>query len=282
MVISGNPLPGEGDYPVTKVKAALGAAILLSVISAWPAGAITFGVVDGNRHPEVGRMVVDLGSGPVGICSGTLIEPDVFLTAAHCVEAVEARGVPLTEVFVSFDPVFNSETSELVQGTAVRDPRSGHDLGDLHDVAVILLSRSVTSWNGIAVTPAELPAAGLLDARDLTGQRFTAVGYGLQERVTGGGPPSFGPSGTRMFAISTFRALTQAWLRLSQNPATGDGGTCFGDSGGPNFLGAGAGETDIVAAVTVTGDAVCRATNVTYRLDTESARSFLGQFVTLP
>ena len=62
------------------------------------------------------------------------------------------------------------------------------------------------------------------------------------------------------------------------NPATGDGGTCYGDSGGPNFLGM----TQIVAAITITGDMVCRATNVTYRLDTESARTFLAQYVTLP
>ena len=42
------------------------------------------------------------------------------------------------------------------------------------------------------------------------------------------------------------------------------------------------GDTDILAATTVTGDFMCRATNVDYRLDTASARSFLGQFVELP
>jgi hypothetical protein len=42
------------------------------------------------------------------------------------------------------------------------------------------------------------------------------------------------------------------------------------------------GTTDIVAATTITGDAICRSTNVTYRLDTPSARTFLGQFVTWP
>ncbi len=72
------------------------------------------------------------------------------------------------------------------------------------------------------------------------------------------------------------------WLRISMNPAHGDGGTCYGDSGGPNFLGAGSGETNIVAGTTITGDFMCRATNVDYRLDTASARSFLGQYVTLP
>jgi hypothetical protein len=41
-------------------------------------------------------------------------------------------------------------------------------------------------------------------------------------------------------------------------------------------------ETDIVAGTTITGDFLCKATNVDYRLDTESARSFLSQFVALP
>jgi hypothetical protein len=61
-----------------------------------------------------------------------------------------------------------------------------------------------------------------------------------------------------------------------------DGGTCYGDSGGPNFLGAGADETNIVAGTTITGDSMCRATNVDYRMDTPSARGFLRQFVALP
>lgn len=37
-----------------------------------------------------------------------------------------------------------------------------------------------------------------------------------------------------------------------------------------------------LASITVTGDAMCLATNDTYRLDNKSARAFLGQFVTLP
>jgi secreted trypsin-like serine protease len=49
--------------------------------------------------------------------------------------------------------------------------------------------------------------------------------------------------------------------------ATGNGGTCYGDSGGPNFLGSGSGETNIVAGTTITGDTPCRSTNVDYRLD---------------
>ena len=82
----------------------------------------------------------------------------------------------------------------------------------------------------------------------------------------------------RMVATGTLNATNTNWLRISMNPSTGNGGTCYGDSGGPNFLGT----TNIVAAITITGDAVCRSTNVDYRLDTPEARAVLGQYVTLP
>jgi len=62
------------------------------------------------------------------------------------------------------------------------------------------------------------------------------------------------------------------------NPSVGSGGTCYGDSGGPHFIG----NTNVVAAITVTGDRWCRSTDVAYRMDTPSARDFLGQFVRLP
>jgi hypothetical protein len=100
--------------------------------------------------------------------------------------------------------------------------------------------------------------------------------------VTGGGVPYFQDTNPipRMYSFSNFSALGPGYLRLSQNPAKGNGGTCFGDSGGPIFLPVNG--AMILVATTVTGDAVCRSTNVDYRLDTVSARAFLGHFVTLP
>jgi hypothetical protein len=88
--------------------------------------------------------------------------------------------------------------------------------------------------------------------------------------------------GQRRFAVGEFNALNRTYLRISQNVHTGDGGTCSGDSGGPQFLGAGAGETDTVVSITITADLFCYATNVDYRLDTPQARAFLDDFVTLP
>jgi hypothetical protein len=86
----------------------------------------------------------------------------------------------------------------------------------------------------------------------------------------------------RWNAASTFNALNGSWLRLSQNTNHGDGGACYGDSGGPNFIGADDNETSIIAAITNKGDAVCNSTNVVYRLDTQTARDFLKDYVILP
>jgi hypothetical protein len=95
-----------------------------------------------------------------------------------------------------------------------------------------------------------------------------------------GGPNAFFFDSTRRYATQFFLSLQRAWLNLSENPSTGSGGTCFGDSGGPHFLGGV--ESNLEVALTVTGDAVCRATDKTYRLDTRAARAFLSGYVTLP
>ena len=156
---------------------------------------------------------------------------------------------------------------------------------DFHDIAVVVLDDPVAG-----IQPASLPSAGLLDQLasdgELKDQRFTVVGYGTTEQRThepGSGRPFFDGDGTRRYAVSSFSALNKTVLRLAQNPATGDGGTCYGDSGGPHFLGAGAQETNITVSIGAPkGDLQCRAMNQTYRLDTPSARDFLDEFVTLP
>ena len=82
-----------------------------------------------------------------------------------------------------------------------------------------------------------------------------------------------------MVSTSPFMGLTKTLLNLLQNvDATDEGGVCFGDSGGPHFIG----ETDIVAAISSLSDINCRALGQHYRMDIESARDFLEQFVDLP
>jgi len=110
---------------------------------------------------------------------------------------------------------------------------------------------------------------------------FTAVGYGNVRTDKTGGPSAVqGRDGVRRYALESFRSLRPSTLELSQNPSTGDGGTCRGDSGGPHFLGGV--DSNLLVSTTLGTDPTCRATGRTYRLDTASARDFLAEYVTLP
>lgn len=235
---------------------------------ALPAAAITYGVLDGGRHPQTGALVGRFSSGTYPYCSGTLISPTVFLTAAHC-------DLGQSRVFVSFDPAITA-SSTLLSGTYHADPQYNQAQSDPHDIAVVVLDKPVKG-----ITPAKLPTAGSLAAFSV-GAKFTAAGYGSGEVVNQPGGPVNPYYDVREYSVSSLDAINPAWLRLSQNAATGDGGTCYGDSGGPNFIGAGSTETTVLAGTTITGDAFCKSTNVVYRLDTPAARAFLSQFVTLP
>ena len=244
----------------------LAAALLLAVLlPAAPASAITNGAADGNGHPNVGGLVspTQYSDGTWIYCSGTLISPTVFLTAAHCAEG--------DRVGVTFDPDYVAG-DKVYYGTFYADPLYPGPTSDAHDIAVVVLDKAVKG-----ITPARVPAADSLSGVSST-QQFTSVGYGAYEVTNQPGGHAYLYDDVRMVATGTLNAINKTWLRISMNPSTGNGGTCYGDSGGPNFLGT----SDVVAAITITGDAVCRSTNVDYRLDTPSARTFLGGYVPLP
>lgn len=252
---------------------ALAVAVSLTLLAAVPGLAITYGQPDGNNHPNVGALVGTFNGETYPYCSGTLISPTVFLTAAHC-------DIGTSRVQVTFDSEYSSR-SKVYTGTFHGNPNYNQSQSDTGDIAVVVFDKPIRN-----ITPASLPTANLFDDMAAQGtlkdQQFTSVGYGANEVSNAPGGHQFTYLDIRQYSVGTFSALNPTWLRISQNPARDDAGTCYGDSGGPNFLGAGAGETNIIASITVTGDVFCKSTNVTYRLDTASARSFLQSYVTLP
>ena len=253
------------------------------------ANAIVFGSPDlANTYSNVAAFIVQAPNGQVfPICTGTLIAPTVVLTAAHCTSYVEQVLVPAGyTVWVSFSnqiafgPLTNAATlASLIRVTdLITNPNYSQRQSDVGDLGLLILARAP-----VGITPATLPTLGLLDQlsaqNGLKGAKFTVAGYGVQDRVVGGGQPSFTDANPlyRGYAVESFLALNKGFLRLSQNPSTGDAGACYGDSGGPNFLTVNG--QQVLVAITVTGDAVCRATNVVYRLDTESAQTFLAAYL---
>jgi V8-like Glu-specific endopeptidase len=242
------------------------AVLVAALASVSSASAITDGTADGNGHPNVGGLVAPTAysDGTWIYCSGTLISPTVFLTAAHCADVSDRVRVTFSSAYQDGDKTYS--------GTFHGDPLYNQSQSDPHDIAVVVLDREVKG-----LTAARLPAADSLSNLPGT-QQFTSVGYGAYEVTNGPGGHQYLYNDVRGVATGTLNSITQSWLKISMNPSHGDGGTCYGDSGGPNFLGT----SDVIAATTITGDAVCRSTNVDYRLDTQSARNFLSQYVTLP
>jgi hypothetical protein len=211
-----------------------------------------------------------------------MITPDVFLTASHCTafftQELAAEGFVAyvsLDGLIPFGAATSSNTKLLAVAQVVTNPNYNPSQSDSGDIGVLILTKGVRG-----VTPAALPSCGLLDQlaaqNGLKTATFTNVGYGVQNRVVSGGVPFFQDLNPvpRMFSFSSFNSLNGGYLRLSQNASTGNGGTCFGDSGGPNFMMLNG--RQLIVSITITGDTVCRSTNVDYRLDTPSAQSFLA------
>jgi secreted trypsin-like serine protease len=243
------------------------------LMTSGPSGAITYGHVDGDLHPNVGSLIAKNRHGKwVQWCTGAMVSDRVFLTAAHCVQGEDPERFSVT-----FDPVLSQDMA-TVHGVAHYDHRAyTQGTSRPHDIAVMVLDHAV------GVQPVQLPRIGLLDdlkaSHDLRGRLVTAVGYGTRRTTQQGGPKSILPNRKRRYALQHVKTIQSQWVSLDMNPATGNAGTCYGDSGGPHFLGGV--NSNVEVALTVFGDAVCKAVDKDFRLDTKAAQNYIGRFVDL-
>jgi hypothetical protein len=146
-------------------------------------------------------------------------------------------------------------------------------------VGALILADPVTD-----IETANLPYEGFLD--DLRHERklnqgknkakFTLVGYGA---TLDWPPPDIYYEDQRQFSVSEYRALLKAWLRMSQNQATGDGGTCYGDSGGPAFWMDPETGTETLVGITSWGDVPCVASAFNYRVDIPDTLDFIEDVI---
>lgn len=230
---------------------------------------ITDGELDGDEHPFVGLMVALDGAGePLWRCSGTLMSPTLFLTAGHCTESPAVRATIWFDADVeSGIPENGYPFAGEVSGTAHVHPDYNPNAFFLYDLGVVILD-----GDGITMDEyGELPSLNLLDAgKTKRGQNkttFTAVGYGLQQSFPEAAMWKATNQRVRMVAYPRLIQINTGFtgdgsLLLSNNASTG--GTCFGDSGGPNFLG----DSNVVAGVTSFGlNGNCAGTGGVYRVD---------------
>jgi hypothetical protein len=242
--------------------------VLVSVMIVQPVAAITGGELDGEGHPNVGLMIADIDGEPQWRCTGTLIAPRVFLTAGHCVGDGATAARVWFDTDLTNNPDYPYGGPSAHEGIPLPHPLYTWESDDHHDVGVVILDEPVTD-----IEPATLPDPALLTQlkkdRILEGgyeqsAYFRSVGYG--GTLESWPPPVLAYDRIRRVSESEYVSLTQVHLHLSQKAVFDEGGSCFGDSGGPVFWVDPDGN-EIIAAVTSTGDAQCIATGLNYRVD---------------
>lgn len=244
-------------------------AVAALMLAAPPAGAIINGTPD-TAHPEVGALLVNQGDGYSPLCSGSLlsVDPPVFLTAGHCVAYLQYVMPAGTPVAVSFDSDLNPGSDGLfhpanvidVSGWAFMPSFFSH--GSNHrDVGVLFISVAPT---GLAAVT--LPALGADEG--LVGQQLTQVGYGMDslDRSFSSPNANFTFPGQRLTGTEAVSTVTPSWVITHGDPNA----TCYGDSGGPLFLG------DTVVSLTRSGDAACRSVGSEQRLDLPDVLTWLA------
>jgi hypothetical protein len=261
--------------------------IAILVIAVSPVGAVTDGELDGEDHPHVVLLLMEVGGVPMFRCSGTLLSATVLLTAGHCTNGFPDFEFSGMRVFTESDVQAGIGTTNNYPfagpNSVEADSWAAHPLYEtgpffLHDVGVVILEEPGVVLDEYGV----LPTVNQFDSfKPKRGQKvtFTAVGYGLQESFPV--PASFLANNSRT------RYVAHPWLIQINGGIVGDfsmllsnnahsGGTCFGDSGGPNFLG----DSNVVAGITSFGlNGNCAGTGGVFRTDRQDVQDFVNPYL---
>ena len=249
---------------------------------AKPPSFITFGTPDPG-HPHVGTLVFVQNGVGFFSCTGTLLSPTVMLTAGHCTESEGATN-DVTYVRFTQDALAGRQNytstqawldAEWIRAKKVIPHPQFDDFAQFpntYDVGLVILPKPGVSLS----TYGALPQAGLLESLSGQNKLFTAVGYGLQGLIKPFESDIFArfQGETRLIEVnSTFNGDDQS-AKFTNNPGQG-GGTCFGDSGGPIFVGT----SNVIGAITSFGFTPCIGVDFNFRIDTPTALDFIKSYL---
>jgi secreted trypsin-like serine protease len=275
----------ENNFMRNKMLLALFSVLVILAVAVFPVGAVTDGSPDGNGHPYVVLLLMEVNGAPAFRCSATLISPTYVLTAGHCAGAPgEFSGM---RVFTQSDiqsGVGTTNNYPFAGPNSVEAVRwASHPLYPtaaffVHDVGMVELAEPIyLSEYG------QLPAVDALDKlktkRGVQDVTFTAVGYGIQMSFPDAASWKEHNVKVRMVATPKLNQINGGIvgdfsLLLSNN--TNTGGTCFGDSGGPNFIG----NSNVIGGVTSFGlNGTCGGTGGVFRVDRQNVQDFIYDFM---
>jgi V8-like Glu-specific endopeptidase len=188
-------------------------------------------ILDGTAAPEM-TSIVGIVNFAGGLCSGSLIAPNLVLTARHCIAASEDDTTA-----VSCDETTLDSPDSAGAVFVVPLPQVSDNPADYHAVSAIRTPEGATSLCGSDVALLQLTTALTLpaltprtDAPLLAGEAYTAVGYGID------GTRARGEAGTRreLDGLSVECVGEEcAEDSVFPNEWRGPKGACSGDSGGP-------------------------------------------------